>query len=197
VKSLRVLIADDEAIIRMGLRTMLEEMGHQVVGMAADGPSAVKLAAKEKPDLAILDIKMPDMDGLEVAEAITTKRRIPILVLTAYSDRELVERAKELAVLAYLVKPVKEADLGLAIELAMARFEEWQALEQEAADLKEALATRELVDQAKEVLMQRDGLTEREAFLSIQRRSRNSRRPMREAAELILRQTGGQTSRVV
>jgi AmiR/NasT family two-component response regulator len=186
VKSLRVLIADDEAIIRMGLRTMLEEMGHRVVGMATDGPSAVKLAAKEKPDLAILDIKMPDMDGLEVAEAITARRRIPILMLTAYSDRELVERATKLAVLAYLVKPVKEADLGLAIELAMARSEEWQALEREAANLKEALATREVVGRAKEVLMQRDGLTEHEAFLSIQRRSRNSRRTMREVAESIL-----------
>jgi AmiR/NasT family two-component response regulator len=186
VKSLRVLIADDEAIIRMGLRTMLEEMGHRVVGMATDGPSAVRLAAKEKPDLAILDIKMPDMDGLEVAEAITARHRIPILMLTAYSDRELVERATKLAVLAYLVKPVKEADLGLAIELAMARFEEWQALEREAADLKEALATREVVDQAKKALMQRDGLTEHEAFLGIQRRSRNSRKTMREVAEAIL-----------
>ena len=186
MKSLRVLIADDEAIIRMGLRTMLEEMGHTVVGMAADGPSAVRLAAKQEPDLAILDIKMPDMDGLEVAEAITAKRRIPILMLTAYSDRELVERATKLAVLAYLVKPVKEADLGLAIELAMARFEEWQALEREAAGLKEALATREVVDRAKEILMQRDGLPEHEAFLSIQRRSRNSRRTMREVAEAIL-----------
>jgi AmiR/NasT family two-component response regulator len=186
VKSLRVLIADDEAVIRLGLRTILEEMGHQVVGMAADGPSAVKLAAKEQPDLAILDIKMPDMDGLEAAEAITAKRRIPILMLTAYSDRELVERAAKLAVLAYLVKPVKEADLGLAIELAMARFEEWQALEQEAASLKEAMATREVVDRAKKFLMQRDGLTEHEAFLSIQGRSRNSRRTMREVAEAIL-----------
>jgi AmiR/NasT family two-component response regulator len=186
VKTLRVLIADDEAVIRLGLRTMLEEMGHQVVGMAADGPSAVKLAAKEQPDLAILDIKMPDMDGLEVAEAITAKRRIPVLMLTAYSDRELVERAAKLAVMAYLVKPVKEADLGLAIELAMARFEEWQALEQEAASLKEAMATREVVDRAKKILMQRDGLTEHEAFLSIQRRSRNSRRTMREVAEAIL-----------
>jgi AmiR/NasT family two-component response regulator len=186
VKSLRVLIADDEAMIRLGLRTILEEMGHRVVGLAADGPSAVRLAAKEKPDLVILDIKMPDMDGLEVAEAITAKRRIPILMLTAYSDRELVDRATKLAVLAYLVKPVKELDLGLAIELAMARFEEWQALEQEAADLKEALATREVVGRAKEILMQRHGLTEHEAFLSIQRRSRNSQRTMREVAETIL-----------
>jgi len=187
LKTLRVLIADDEAVIRLGLRTMLEEMGHQVVGMAADGPSAVKLAAKEQPDLAILDIKMPDMDGLEVAEAITAKRRIPILMLTAYSDRELVERAAKLAVMAYLVKPVKEADLGLAIELAMARFEEWRALEQEAASLKEAMATREVVDRAKKILMQRDGLTEHEAFLSIQRHSRNSRRTMQEVAEAILK----------
>ena len=186
MKSLRVLIADDEAIIRLGLRTMLEEMGHRVVGMATDGPSAVSLAVREEPDLAILDIKMPDMDGLEVAETITAKRRIPILMLTAYSDPELVERATKLAVLAYLVKPIKEADLGLAIELAIARFEEWQALEREAEDLKEALATRKVIDQAKEVLMERDGLTEYEAFLSIQRRSRNSRRTMREVAEAIL-----------
>ena len=121
-----------------------------------------------------------------VAEAITARRRIPILMLTAYSDRELVERATKLAVFAYLVKPVKEADLGLAIELAMARFEEWRTLEREAANLKEALATREVVGRAKEVLMQRDGLTEHEAFLSIQRRSRNSRRTMREVAEAIL-----------
>ena len=186
MKSLRVLIADDEAMIRLGLRTILEEMGHRVVGLAADGPSTVRLAAKEKPDLVILDIKMPDMDGLEVAEAITAKRRIPILMLTAYSDRELVDRATKLAVLAYLVKPVKELDLGLAIELAMARFEEWQALEQEAVDLKETLATREVVGQAKKLLIQRDRLTEHEAFLSIQRRSRNSRRTMREVAEAIL-----------
>jgi AmiR/NasT family two-component response regulator len=186
MKPLRVLIADDEAIIRLGLRTMLEEMGHRVVGMATDGPSAVRLAAKEEPDLAILDIKMPDMDGLEVAETITAKRRIPIFMLTAYSDPELVERATKLAVLAYLVKPVKGTDLDLAIELAMARFEEWQALEREATDLKEALATRKVVGRAKEVLMQRDGLTEHEAFLSIQRRSRNSRKTMREVAEAIL-----------
>jgi AmiR/NasT family two-component response regulator len=185
---LRILIADDEAVIRMGLRTMLEEMGHQVVGVATDGIRAVELARQTRPDLAILDIKMPGMDGLEAARLITAERPVPILILTAYSDRGLVERAKEVAVLAYLVKPIKDPELAAAIEIAVARFEEWQELEGEAKSLQEALATRQVVDQAKRVLMEHYGLTEGEAFTRIHRQSRQSRRPMREVAEEILRE---------
>lgn len=186
MQSLRILIADDEAIIRIGLRTMLEEMGHQVVGAAQDGVAAVSLARRAKPDLVILDIKMPGLDGLEAAEVIAAERPVPILILTAYSDRELVERAATLAVHGYLIKPIREADLGPAIEIGLARFNEWQALRQEAVDLQEALVTRDLVDQAKRLLMQLNGLTEREAFLHIQHRSREQRRPMREVAQDIL-----------
>lgn len=185
---MRVLIADDEALIRMGLKGMLEEMGHQVVGAAADGIRAVELARQTQPDLAILDIKMPGMDGLEAARLITAERPMPILILTAYSDRELVERAKEVAVLAYLVKPVRDSELAAAIEIAVARFEEWRELEREAKSLQEALATRQVVDQAKRLLMSRYGLTEREAFMRIHCQSRDSRRPMREVAEEILRE---------
>jgi len=188
---LRVLIADDEAIIRMGLKRMLEEMGHRVVGAAADGIRAVELARRTRPDLAILDIKMPGMDGLEAARLITAERPMPILILTAYSDRELVERAKELAVLAYLVKPVRDSELAAAIEIAVARFEEWRGLEGEAKSLQEALAARRVVERAKRLLMSRYGLTEREAFMRIHRRSRDSRRPMREVAEEILREVAG------
>jgi AmiR/NasT family two-component response regulator len=185
---LRVLIADDEAIIRMGLRRMLEEMGHQVVGVAADGVRAVELARQTRPDLAFLDIKMPGMDGLEAARLITAERPMPVLILTAYSDRELVERAKEVAVLAYLVKPIKDPKLAAAIEIAVARFEEWRELEREAKSLQATLAARQVVDQAKRVLMERYGLTEGEAFTKIHRQSRQSRKPMREVAEEVLRE---------
>jgi len=190
MKSLRILIADDEAIIRLGLRTVLEEMGHQVVGAAPDGVAAVSLARRTRPDVVILDIKMPGLDGLAAAEAIAAERPAPILILTAYSDRELVERAATLAVQGYLVKPIREADLAPAIEIAMARFSEWQALQKEAANLQEALLTRDLVDQAKRLLMEREGLKEREAFLRIQHHSRRQRRPMREVAEEVLHGEG-------
>ncbi len=191
MKSLRILVADDEAIIRLGLRTVLKEMGHQVVGAATDGVAAVQLARQIRPDLAILDIKMPGMDGLAAAEAITAERPVPILILTAYSDRELIERAATLAVQGYLVKPIREADLAPAIEIALARFNEWQALQEEAASLQEALLTRDLVEQAKRLLMERNGLKEREAFLRIQHSSRRQHRPMREVAEEVLRGDDG------
>jgi AmiR/NasT family two-component response regulator len=184
---MRVLIADDEALTRMGLRTMLHEMGHTIVGAAADGLTALRLTCETRPDLAILDIKMPGMDGLAVAEAIAGQCPLPVVMLTAYSERDLVERAAATeTVQAYLVKPIREADLVPTIELAAARFAEWQALRQEAADRQEALVTRELVDQAKRRIMQRDGLTEREAFLEIQHKARRRRLTMRQVAEEIL-----------
>ena len=184
---MRVLIADDEALTRLGLRTMLREMGHTLVGAAADGLSALRLACETQPDLAILDIKMPGMDGLAVASAIAAQCPLPVIMLTAYSERNLVERAAATeTVQAYLVKPIREADLAPTIELAVARFAEWRALRQEAANQQEALETRKIVGQAKQMLMQREGLTEHEAFLKIQRRARRERRSMRQVANEIL-----------
>jgi AmiR/NasT family two-component response regulator len=188
---LRVLIADDEALTRMGLRTMLDEMGHTIAGAAADGTTALRLACETRPDLAILDIKMPGMDGLAVAEAIARRCPLPVVMLTAYSGRDLVERAAATeTVQAYLVKPIREADLSPTIELAAARFAEWQALRQEAADRQEALETRAIVAKAKGVLMLREGLTEHEAFLKIQHLARRERRTMRWVAEETLEHQG-------
>ena len=184
---MRILIADDEALTRMGLRAMLREMGHTVVGAAANGTAALKLACETEPDLAVLDIKMPGMDGLAVAKAIAEQCSLPVVMLTAYSERDLVQRAAATeTVQAYLVKPIREGDLAPAIELATARFAEWQALRQEAASRQEALATREVVDRAKRVLMDQGGLSEREAFLEVQHRARRSRRTMREVAAEVL-----------
>jgi len=183
---LRVLIVDDEAIIRMGLRAMLEEKGYQVIGEAGDGDRALELAKLLKPDLIFLDIKMPGMDGIETAAAIMQDRPTPIILLTAYSDRNLINRAKETGVLAYLMKPFKESDLVPTIEIALARFQEIQALRREVGDLKETLETRKLVERAKGILMKRYGLSEAEAFQRIQRQSRNLRKPMKEIAEAII-----------
>ena len=184
---MRVLIADDEALTRMGLQTMLREMGHTIAGTAADGLVALRLAGETRPDLAILDIKMPGMDGLAVAEAIAERYHLPVVMLTAYSERDLIERAAATETIqAYLVKPVCEADLAPAIELAVARFAEWRALQREAADRQEALAAREIVAKAKRVLMRRGGLTEGQAFLEIQHRARRQRCTMRQVAEEVL-----------
>jgi AmiR/NasT family two-component response regulator len=190
---MRVLIADDEALTRMGLQTMLREMGHTIAGAAVDGVVALRLAGETRPDLAILDIKMPGMDGLAVAEAIAERYPLPIVMLTAYSEHDLIERAAATeTVQAYLVKPVREADLAPVIELAVARFAEWQALQQEAADRQEALAAREVVAQAKQMLMRRDNLTEGQAFLEIQHRARRRRRTMRQVAEEVLSSEPGE-----
>jgi len=190
---MRVLIADDEALIRMGLQTMLREMGYTIAAAAADGVAALRLAAETRPDLAILDIKMPGMDGLAVAEAIAEHHPLPVVMLTAYSERDLIERAAATeTVQAYLVKPVREADLAPVIELAVARFAEWRALRQDAADRQQALAAREIVARAKQVLMRRDGLAEGQAFLEIQHRARSQRCTMREVAEDVLRGASGE-----
>jgi AmiR/NasT family two-component response regulator len=186
-KRTRILIAEDESLIRMGLRRILEEAGYQVVA-APDGPTAVKLARQTGPDLAILDIKMPGQDGLEVARRIYTQRPLPIVILTAYGDQELVEQATDLPIMAYLIKPVKEQELLATVEVARARFAEHRWLWEHTNELEEKLATRKVVERAKGVLMQRDSLSEEEAYRIIQRQARNERRSMRQAAEAILRE---------
>lgn len=183
---LRVLIADDETIIRKGLRALLEEQGYQVVGESADGTRALDLVTRLRPDLVFLDIKMPGTDGLQVARALLADRGVPVIILTAYADREFVEQAKEAGVLAYLVKPVRESDLYPAIEVARARFREIQALRTEISTLEETLTVRKLIERAKGIVMRKMGLDEGAAFAHIQRQARNARRPMKEIAEAIL-----------
>ena len=182
----RIVIAEDEAIVRMDLREMLTNLGYLVVGEAADGRSAVNIAREVKPDLVISDIKMPDMDGIEAAKILTEERIAPVVLLTAFSQRDLVDQARDAGVVAYIVKPFREADLGPAIEIALARFGELRELEKEMGDLKETLETRKLVDRAKGLLMDTQGLTETEAFRKIQKMSMNTRKPMKEIAEAIL-----------
>lgn len=182
----RVIIADDEAIIRMDLREMLTNLGYLVVGEVADGTSAVNLARELRPDIVIMDIKMPDMDGIDAARVLTQERIAPVLLLTAYSQSELIERAKEAGVVGYIVKPVRESDLSPAIEVSLARFAELRAMEREVGDLKDALETRKLVDRAKGILMDTQGLTESQAFRRIQTMSMNTRRAMKQVAEAII-----------
>ncbi|MGC8878044.1 MAG: ANTAR domain-containing response regulator [Anaerolineae bacterium] len=182
----RIIIADDESIIRADLREMLTNLGYLVVGEVGDGRSAVNLARELRPDIVIMDIKMPDMDGIEAAKILTEEQIAPVILLTAYSQQDLVERAREAGVVAYLVKPFQEADLAPAIEVALARFKEFQSLRKEVADLKLAFETRKLVDRAKGILMDTQGLTEADAFRKIQKMSMNLRKPMREVAEAII-----------
>ena len=185
-KAIRILIADDEAVIRLGLRTMLEAQGYRVVGEAADGSRALDLVSRLKPDLVFLDIKMPGVDGLQAARRLQRDGNTPVVILTAYSDREFVDSAKASGVLAYLVKPVRESDLRPAIEVAMSRFAEIQALRGEVEDLEDSLETRKVVERAKGILMRKLGIEEAEAFNRIQRESRNTRRPMKEIAQSII-----------
>lgn len=182
----RVLIADDESIIRLDLGEMLTNLGYEVVGEVGDGAAAVELALKLRPDLVIMDIKMPGMEGIAAARELTRARVAPVLLLTAYSERNLVERAREAGVVAYLVKPFREAELLPSIEIALSRFAEFQAVEKEVGSLKEALETRKLVEQAKGVLMETHGLKESEAFHRIRKASMDTRKSMREIAEAIL-----------
>jgi response regulator NasT len=181
-----VIIADDESVIRMDLREMLTNLGYLVIGEVGDGRSAVNLARELKPDVVIMDIKMPDMDGIDAAKVLTEERISPVLLLTAYSQQELIERAKDAGVVGYIVKPFRESDLAPAIEVAVARFAEFRALEKEVGDLKLALETRKSVDRAKGILMDTQGLTEAEAFRKIQKMSMNTRKPMKEVAEAII-----------
>jgi AmiR/NasT family two-component response regulator len=183
---IRVIIADDESLIRMDLREMLLNLGYLVVGEVGDGRSAVNLARELKPDVVLMDIKMPDMDGIDAAKILTEERISPVILLTAYSQKDLVERAKEAGVVGYMVKPFRETDLVPAIEVALARFKEFEALHKEVDDLQLALETRKLVDRAKGILMDSQGLSEAEAFRKIQKMSMNTRKPMKEVAEAII-----------
>jgi len=183
-----VVIAEDEALIRLDLREMLEEAGYDVVAEAADGEAAVALVTEHRPDLAVLDVKMPRLDGISAAERIAAARIAPVVMLTAFSQRELVERAREAGAMAYLVKPFTMADLVPAVEMAMARYDELTALEGEVTDLRERLVTRKLVDRAKGLLQDRHGLDEAAAYRWIQRASMDRRLTMREVAELVLRE---------
>ena len=182
----RLVIADDESLIRMNLKETLVGLGYLVVGEAGDGVSAITLARQLQPDLVVMDIKMPKLDGIQAAEVLTQERIAPVLLLTAYSDRELVDRAREAGVVAYLVKPFREADLLPAIEVAMARFQELRALDKQLGDLQEAMETRKIVERAKGLLMETQGLTEAEAFRRIQQLSMNTRKPMKEIAQALL-----------
>lgn len=184
--AVRVLIADDEPIIRMGLQSMLEEMGHEVL-TAANGREALQQARRHCPDMTILDIKMPYTDGLQAAAALSRAQPMPILMLTAFSDRDLVERATDLPIHGYLVKPVKPGELAAAISVAVKRFEEAQRLKAQATELEEQLVARKLVDRAKAKLMA-SGLSEEAAYKAIQRQARESRLSMRQVAEAILKQ---------
>ncbi|NOZ27844.1 MAG: response regulator [Chloroflexi bacterium] len=186
VEPLRILIADDESIRVLSLRVQLQNLGYQVVGEAANGREAVELARRLQPDLVIMDIKMPVMDGIEAAEVITRERPIPIILLTAYSEAELAQRAAETNISAYLMKPVSEDDLLPAITLAMTRFRQFQALRQEVESLREALEARKLVERAKGILMRRLNLTEEEAFRRMQRRSQDLNKKLSEVAEAII-----------
>ena len=182
----RVLIAEDEAIIRLDLKEMLEEEGLDVVGEASDGEAAIRLARERNPDLVIMDIKMPGMDGLAAAEHIVSEDLAAVLILTAFSQRDLVQRAAEAGAMAYLVKPFQKADLMPAIEIAIARHAELDAVRKESKGLADQLETRKIVDRAKGKLMDGEGLSEADAFRRLQKRAMDERRPMRAIAEEIL-----------
>ena len=188
----RVLIAEDEALIRLDLREMLEEEGFEVVGEVSDGASAVRLARELTPDLVILDVKMPVMDGIEAAEAISKERLSGILILTAFSQRELVERARRAGALAYLVKPFQKHDLLPAIEIAISRFRELSGLEAAVDDLQGQLAVRKLVERAKGLLQEHEGVSESDAFRALQREAMQRRVTMGTVSEeTIARLTAG------
>ena len=186
----RVLVAEDEALIRLDLVEMLREEGYEVAGQAADGDEAVTLAEDLRPDLVIMDVKMPKVDGIEAASVIAGKRIAPVVILTAFSQRDLVERARDAGAMAYLVKPFAKRDLVPAIELAMSRFAELQALENEVAGLTERLETRKVVERAKGLLMTKQGLSEPEAFRWVQRTAMDRRTTMKAVAEAVIENFG-------
>jgi response regulator NasT len=188
----RVLVAEDESLIRMDLIEMLREEGYDVVGEAADGTAAVEQAELLKPDLVVMDVKMPVLDGISAAKKIVEKRIAPVLILTAFSQRDLVERARAAGAMAYLVKPFNKSDLVPAIEMALSRHEEITQLEQEVADLTERLETRKLIDRAKGVLQTKFGLSEPDAFRWIQKAAMDKRTTMRDVAQVIIAETTAQ-----
>lgn len=182
----RVMVAEDEALIRLDLIELLKEQGYDVVGEAADGEAAVTMARELEPDLVVMDVKMPKQDGIAAASIIAEERIAPVVMLTAFSQRELVERAREAGAMAYVVKPFDASDVVPAIEIAMARYAEIRAVEDEVEDLEERLASRKAVDQAKGLLQQQYGMSEAEAFRWIQKSAMDMRRTMREVAEGVI-----------
>lgn len=182
----RVVVAEDEALIRLDLVEMLEEEGYSVVGQAGDGEAAIALVEEKRPDLVVLDVKMPKLDGISAAERIAAARIAPVLMLTAFSQRDLVERARDAGAMAYLVKPFSKADLIPAIEMAVSRYAEITGLEQEVADLGERFESRKVVERAKGVLQSRFAMTEPESFRWIQKTSMDRRLSMRAVAQTVL-----------
>ncbi|MGE9807707.1 MULTISPECIES: ANTAR domain-containing response regulator [unclassified Janibacter] len=182
----RIVVAEDEALIRLDLAEMLEDHGYEVVGQASDGEQAVAMATSLSPDLVIMDVKMPVMDGLTAAEQIGSQRLCPVVMLTAFSQTELVERARDAGVMAYIVKPFTAADVTPAIDIALSRWSEVQALEAEVADLGERLETRKAVERAKGVLMKKLKITEAEAFRWIQKTAMDRRLGMKEVADAVV-----------
>jgi response regulator NasT len=184
----RVVVAEDEALIRLDLAEMLAELGYDVVGQASDGEQAVALVKEHRPDVVLMDVKMPVLDGLSAAEQIGKERIAPVIMLTAFSQKELVERARDAGVMAYIVKPFTQADLAPAVDIATSRWAELKALEGEIADLGERLETRKAVDRAKGILMTRLKLSEADAFRWIQKTAMDRRLGMREVAEAVITQ---------
>lgn len=182
----RIIIAEDDSVIRMDLREELQRQGYLVVGDVGDGQSAINLAREVRPDLIIMDIRMPELDGIEAARVLTSERLAPVMLLTAFSDNELIERAREAGVVSYITKPWRQSDLKPAIEIALARFQEFREIESQVKTLEDQLATRKVVEKAKGMLMEKYKLTEQEAFRRIQKLSMNNRKSMREVAEAIL-----------
>jgi response regulator NasT len=188
----RILVAEDETIIRLDLRDLLQRAGFDVCAEARDGEEAVALARSEQPDLAIMDVKMPRLDGIEAARRILDERPIPIVMLTAYGQDELVSRAVEAGVFGYLVKPFREQDLLPAIQTARARHEELQSLREEAESLADALAARKAIERAKGLLMAKEGLSEQDAFARLRKASQASGRPLKVIAEAVVATLGGE-----
>ena len=184
---LKIVIADDESVIRMDLKEILQEAGHEVVGETANGRRAVAIVRETSPDLVIMDIKMPDMDGVEAARLIAADHLAPVLLLTAFDDAELIERAKDAGVLAYLVKPVEEKNLFPAMEIALSRWQEMQSLEEELFAMRDSLETRKLLDRAKGILMQAHNISEAEAYRRMQRYSMEKRLSLKEVASAVVK----------
>ncbi len=187
MKPLKIVIADDESVIRMDLKEILQEAGHEVVGETANGRRAVAIVRETSPDLVIMDIKMPDMDGVEAARLIAADHLAPVLLLTAFDDAELIERAKDAGVLAYLVKPVEEKNLFPAMEIALSRWQEMQSLEEELFAMRDSLETRKLLDRAKGILMQAHNISESEAYRRMQRYSMEKRLSLKEVAAAVVK----------
>ena len=190
-RKLRIVIADNESLIRLDIREMLEDAGHEVVGEAVNGRKAVELTRQHRPDLVLMDIKMPEMDGITAAGKIYETKIAPVILLTAFSQPDIVDKAKDSGVLGYLVKPVQESQLFPAMEIALSRWQEMQGLEDELEKLKDSLETRKLVDRAKGIIMAAHKLGEQEAYRRMQQYAMQKRVPLKDVAQSIIRAAGG------